>query len=166
MAAPNRRRGSVTVEFAVMYGAVVTPLLFGIVFVAQICWIWHSMAEFTRDGARYAATHCWTPGGENVIQYMQANVPPTIDISAFRAGGSAQINVEYFSRDPDSGQLVPFSCDAACSTTCIPDSVTVSISNYQFQRYATLLRSLDMPPFPTSQAIASGGCDETGVCIQ
>ena len=158
------RTGQATVEFALMYGAVIVPLLFGIVFVAQIYWIWHSMVEFTRDGARYAATHCWQSDAQNVIQYMQTHVPPNIDIAAFQAGGSAQINVQYFQRDPDSGQLTPFACGSDCSPNCVPDTVTVSVTNYQFQHYSTLLKSVAMPPFPTSQAIGGNGCDQTGVC--
>jgi hypothetical protein len=160
------RRGQASIELALMYGAVVAPLLFGIVFTAQLCWVWHSMVEFTRDGARYAATHCWQADGQNVIQYMQTHVPLNIDQAAFQGGGSAQINIEYFQRDPDSGQLTAFSCGVDCSTTCVPDAVTVSVTNYQFQHYTTLLHSITMPPFPTSQAIASNGCDQTGVCIQ
>jgi len=160
----TNRRGQASIEFAITYGAVIVPLLFGIVFVAQMCWVWHSMVEFTRDGARYAATHCWEAGGQNVIDYMQTHVPANIDMAAFQAGGSAQINVLYFQRDPDTGQLTPFSCDAGCSTTCVPDAVTVSVSNYEFQHYSSLLKSVSMPTFPTSQAIASNGCDQTGVC--
>jgi hypothetical protein len=162
----NRRSGQATVELALMYGAVIVPLLFGIVFVSEICWIWHSMVEFTRDGARYAATHCWQGDSQNVVQYMQTHVPPTIDIAEFQAGGGAQINVQYFQRDPDSGLLGPFTCGVDCSTECVPDAVTVTVTNYQFQRYATLLKSISLPPFSGSEAIASNGCDQTGTCTQ
>ena len=30
-----------------------------VIFVAEMLWVWHSVVDFTRDGARYAATHCW-----------------------------------------------------------------------------------------------------------
>src|ERR1700689_3648040 len=90
------RGGQATFEFVLLYGTVIVPLLFGIVYLAQLLWIWHSVVEFTRDGARYAATHCWQAGGQNVIEYMQTNVPANIDQAEFQAGGSAQINVAYF----------------------------------------------------------------------
>src|ERR1019366_5779452 len=54
---PPHNSGQATVEFAVLYAAVVLPLTFMIVFVSEMLWIWHSVADFTRDGARYAATH-------------------------------------------------------------------------------------------------------------
>jgi len=159
----KRRRGQATVEFALLYGTVMVPLLFGIIYVAQLLWVWHSIVEFTRDGARYAATHCWQAGGQNVIQYMQTNVPANIDQIEFQSGGSAQINVQYFQTDPTSGQLGDFG-GCAGGSLCEPDAVTVSVTGYQFQHYVLLLKSIAIPPFPTSQAMGSAGYDQTGVC--
>lgn len=158
----SRRSGQATFEFAIMYGTVIVPLTFGIMYLAQLLWIWHSMVEFTRDGARYAATHCWQSDGENVIQYMQHNVPVNIDQAEFQSGGSANIMVDYFQTDPASGQLLAFNC--AGGSLCEPDAVTVSVANYQFQHYVLLLKSITMPPFPTSQAMGGAGYDQTGVC--
>jgi hypothetical protein len=158
------RGGQAALEFAIIYAAVGIPLIFGTLLLSQLLWVWHSIAELTRDGARYAATHCWQPGGENVLQYMQTHVPPNLQMTAFQTGGTAQINIEYFSLDPDSGLLTPFTCANACSTACVPDSVSISVTNYQFTQYATLLKSITMPPFLTTQSIGSAGCDETGVC--
>jgi hypothetical protein len=145
-----------------LFGTVMVPVIFGILYVAQILWIWHSVVEFTRDGARYAATHCWQAGAQNVIQYMQTNVPANIDQVEFQAGGNAQINVDYFQTDPASGQLVAFNC--APGSLCEPDAVTVSVTNYQFQHYVSLLKSITMPPFPTSQAMGGAGYDQTEAC--
>src|SRR5271167_2131529 len=96
---PERERarcsGQATFEFALLYGTVMVPLLFGMIYLAQLLWVWHSIVEFTRDGARYAATHCWDANGQNVMQYMQANVPANIDEVEFQSGGSAAINVQY-----------------------------------------------------------------------
>jgi hypothetical protein len=162
MAGP-RNAGQTTVEFALLYGTVIVPLVFGLIFVAQAYWVWHSIVEFTRDGARYAATHCWQADGQNVIQYMQANVPPNIDQAQFQPGGIAQINVNYFELDPGGSlQLIAFDC--APGSLCEPDAVTVSVTNYQFQHYVLLLQSVTMPPFPTSQAVGSAGYDQSGVC--
>lgn len=162
------RSGQTALEFALLWAFVIVPMTFGIIFTAEMYWVWHAMVEFTRDGARYAATHCWQSDAQNVISYMQANVPLTMDINQFQSGGSAQINVQYFSIDPTSGALDPFAgCSSDCSTTCVPDTVTISISNYTFGRFVNYvnLPAITMPAFPTSMAIQSNGCDpEQGVC--
>ncbi len=163
---PTSTSGQATVEFALLYGAVIVPLVFGLIFVAQAYWVWHSIVELTRDGARYAATHCWVDStGSNVVQYMRTNVPPNIDQAQFQSGGLAQMNVNYFQLDPGgTGQLLPYSCPSG--PPCEPDAVTVSVTGYQFQHYVLLLQSVTMPPFPTSQAMGSAVYDQSGVCTQ
>jgi Flp pilus assembly pilin Flp len=157
----NSTCGQASIEFALIYGAVAVPLIFGTVFLAQLLWVWHSIAELTRDGARYAATHCYTDqNGSNVIEYMQTHVPPNLQVQQFEAGGSAQMNVSYSSVDAQNG-VTDFAC-AANSASCVPDLVSVSVTNYQFQPYSVLLRSVTMPGFLATQAIGSAGLDETG----
>src|ERR1043166_8548267 len=80
--------GQATIEFALIYGAVILPLTFMTIFVAEMLWVWHSVAEFTRDGARYATTHCWTSDGSNVLQYIETHVPPMIDQAQFQSGAA------------------------------------------------------------------------------
>ena len=163
----SKRSGQAAIEFALLYGAVILPLLFGTVFVAEMYWVWHSMVEFTRDGARYAATHCWQSDNQNVLGYMQSHVPRVIDQNQFQVGGSAQIVVEYFQHDPDSGQLVSFAgCSADCAVSCVPDAVTISVTNYQFSRFVNLVKlpPVVLPAFPTSMPIESNGCDQDGNC--
>ncbi len=161
------RSGQSTIEFALLYGAVIVPLTFGIVFVSEMYWVWHSMVEFTREGARYAATHCYDGTGANVVQYMQTHVPMTVDRAQFQTGGSAIIEVNYFSRDATSGQLQPFVCSGGCGVDCVPDSVTVDVTNYQFGHFVGFLKlpAIVMPAFPTSMPVESNGCDpEQGTC--
>ncbi|HXJ42513.1 MAG TPA: TadE family protein [Bryobacteraceae bacterium] len=169
MAASKRRRaGQSLVEFTILYSAVLLPLTFGIIYVSEMYWTWHSAGEFTREGARYASTHCWQPDGSNVVTYMQTHVPVNIDLNQFQVGGSAQINVLYFSRDAATGQLLPFSCDGTCSANCIPDAVSVSVTNYEFRRFVSFLHlpPIVMPSFPVSMAIESAGCDpEQNACL-
>jgi hypothetical protein len=164
----DKRAGQTLLEFPLLYAFVIVPLTFGVIFTAEMYWVWHSMVEFTRDGARYAATHCWQTDAQNVIQYMQTHVPATVDRSQFQQGGGAIIGVSYFSRDPVSGQLTAFSCPVGdCSVNCVPDSVTVNVTNYQFQRFVSYLGlpPITMPAFPTSMPIESNGCDpEQGTC--
>src|SRR5262249_26753635 len=144
---------------------ILIPLTFAVIYTAQILWIWHSVNDFTRIGANYAATHCWTNGGSNVVSFMHANVPPMIDQNQFQSG--VDIAVTYLVRDTESNQMITFTCDSDCSTSCIPDNVTVTVTNYQFR---TFLQSLGLPPvtlpnFRTSIPMEGAGCDpEQGVC--
>lgn len=159
--------GQATVEFVVLYGALVLPLTFALLFTAELLWVWHSVVEFTRAGARYAATHCWQASGENVITYMRDHVPPMVDQEQFR-GGPAEIVVEYFARDPETGQLTEFTCESGeCSTQCVPDAVTVRVQNYEFRRFVTFLglAPVALPDFHTSVPVESAGCTaDEGTC--
>jgi hypothetical protein len=157
-------RGQATVEYAISFGLIVAPLTFGILFTAQLLWVWHSVVDFTRDGARYAVTHCWQGSGENVSSYMRANVPATIDRDQFAQGG-ATIDVRYFARNAESGQLEEFTCEGSeCSTECIPDAVTVNVTGYEFRRVLTNLGvpPVPLPNFSTSMPMESAGCDPDG----
>jgi len=162
------RRGQSTVEFIISYGVIVLPLTLAVIFTSQLLWIWHGVNEFTRAGASYASTHCWVNSASNVTQFMHDNVPPIIDRDQFQ-NGPAEVHVTYFSKDPDTGQLTEFQCDSDCSTSCVPDTVTVSVTGFE---YRTFFSTLGLPPVPlpdfrTSVPIESAGCDpEQGVCLQ
>lgn len=163
----RRQGGQATVEWAITFTGVILPLTFMIIFGAQMVWAWHSVVEFTRDGARYAATHCWD-GGQNVVNYMRTHVPVNVDIDQF-TGGLVEIQVQYFSRNADTGELEDFACEGAtCSTECVPDAVTVRVLGYQFRRFFAFLGlpPITAPDFHTSVAIESAGCDpEAGTCL-
>ena len=167
MAERKSRRGSVTVEFALAYVGVMIPITFGLLFFAQLLWVWHSVNEFTRRGASYATTHCWQGSAGNVLNYMTNNIPPMIGQQQITSG-PAQISVTYFSKDPDTGELVPFQCDGECTTNCIPDTVTVSVTGFQLAGFITTLgiAPISIPDFRTSAAMEGAGCDpEQGVCL-
>ena len=90
---PVRRRGEsgqTTVEYGILYAGVILPLTFAIIFVAEMLWVWHSVVDFTRDGAQYAATHCWESNGQNVITYMQTHVPRMVGME----GGAGPVGRE------------------------------------------------------------------------
>lgn len=166
-----RRRGTsgnAVLEFALLYGGVILPLTFMLVFVAEMAWIWHTVVDFTRDGARYAATHCYEADGSasNVLAYMQANVPAMIDQQQFQTG-AAGIQVSYFTQNPD-GSLSPFGGSTCTGSFCLPDSVSVGISNYQFTRFSSFFKlpPVTIPPFTTVVPMESGGyVDATGACV-
>src|SRR5437016_2932258 len=124
-----RRRGQSTIEFVVAYAGILLPMTFMVIFTAQILWIWHSVNEYTRLGAEYAVTHCWTSSGGNVADFMRSHIPPMVNQDQFQ-GGAAQIAVTYLGKDPDTGQLTPFTCDTECSVSCVPDTVAVSVTGY------------------------------------
>ena len=165
----RRRSGQSSVEFALLYGAVILPLTFMLVFVSEMLWVWHSVADFTRVGANYAATHCWMGDASNVTTYMTTHVPRMIDMDKFQRG-EAGLVVSYFSLDPATGQLAPFACasGADCSANCVPDAVTVSVTTYQFTKGLSTffgLPPVTIPPFATSMPMESAGCDESGNCL-
>ena len=166
VARSSKRAGQALVEYILVYATVLLPLTFMITFTAQMLWVWNSAVEWTRNGARYAATHCAQGGGTNVQQFMRNNVPVTVDRDQF-AGGPAEIQIQYYSRDPDTGELVEFQCDTECSTSCVPEAVTVRVQNYQFRGIQAYLglAPIDMPDFATSLPVESAGCDpQTGEC--
>jgi len=159
--------GQEVVEYALLAAGVLVPMVFAIIFTAEMFWVWHSVVDFTREGARYAATHCWQSGAGNVTNYMTTHVPAMIDMDQFQSG-AATITVEYFARDPETGTLASFACDGGeCSTGCVPDAVTVSVTNYEFRRFVSYLGlpAVPLPDFRASMAVGSAGCDETGTCL-
>lgn len=154
--------GQALTEFAVLYAGVILPLTFMTIFVAEMLWIWHSVADFTRDGARYASTHCWTSDSSNVLAYMTSNVPAMIDQQEFQ-NGTAGIVVQYFS----DGGVTPFNGDS-CAGLCVPATVSVSVTNYQFLRFAAFMKlpPVTIPPFETSVPMESAGFqDASGTCV-
>ena len=156
----KRQGGQALTEFAVLYAGVILPLTFMSFFVAEALWIWHGMVEFTRDGARFAATHCYQGDAGNVLSYMQAHVPPVVDQAQFSVGGSATINVQFL-----DATGAPF--DNPDCADCVPDAVSVSVTNYTFGRLAGFLKlpGITMPPFTTNLPMESAGLDSTGVCV-
>lgn len=156
----DRRAGQAITEFAVLYASVILPLTFMSIFAAEAVWIWHGMVELTRDGARYAATHCFQADASNVITYMQTHVPPVIDQQQFQIGGSAIMQVQFL-----DGTGQPF-VNTDCAD-CVPDSVSVSVTNYTFGRLAAFLKlpGIPMPPFTTNLPMESAGfSDATQTC--
>ena len=164
----NPDSGQASLETAVVLAAIIIPVTVGALMVGQAVWTWAGIIHLTRLGAVYAASHCWQDSsGSNVVNYMQAHVPPMIDAQQITRG-PAQIQVQYFTQDTASRQTVPFECPESCSTTCAPDAVTVTITGYQF---ASLVRVLGLSPmtapsFSTTMHVESqGGNPDTGEAI-
>lgn len=160
------KRGAATVEMALALMAGVVPLTLGLIVFTEIAWTYHALATITREGARYAATHCYQDSaGSNVVNWVQANAPLFPD-RALLASGGISIQVTYWTHDPLTNESVPPLCSASCSAQCVPDSVTVAITGYQFDHFLTTLglQPLQVPPFSTTVEIQSAGADpETAI---
>jgi len=153
--------GQALPEFVVLYAGVILPLTFMVIFVAEMFWVWHGVVDFTRDGARYASTHCWTADGGNVLAYMESHVPPILDRSVFE-NNDAGISIQYFS----DGGVTPFDINNCAG--CLPDTVSVSITNYEFLRFASFMKQppVKIPPFTTILPMESAGFqDASGSCV-
>ncbi|MBI4474545.1 MAG: pilus assembly protein [Acidobacteria bacterium] len=163
----NSSRGQATVEMALALIIGVVPLTLGLLTFAEITWTYHALATLTRHGARYAATHSWSDSaGSNVVTWMQANAPAFPDREQL-ASGNVQIQVNYWTHDPVSGSI-PYE-PGDCSPGCVPDSVTVSISGYEFNHLLQVLgmQPLQVPPFSATALMESAGGDpETAVWSQ
>jgi hypothetical protein len=162
----NPQSGQAATEFALLYVAAILPLTFMIVFVAEMLWIWHSAVDFTRDGARYAATSCWDLDGSagNVLAHMQRTEPNVM--KQFQNAG-AQIHVAYYTWNPD-GSLAPFDASACTGNLCLPDVVSVAVTNYQFLPFSGFMKlpPVTMPDFTTTVPMESAGYqDDTGTCV-
>jgi len=165
MRSHRSQRGATAVEFLVVGMTMVIPLCLAMFFTAQILWIWHSAAELTRMGARYAATHCYQ-GGSNVRSFMQTNAPPMPDRDQF-VSGSAEIVVSYYSRGTETADLTEFTCESECSLGCVPDVVKVQITNYEYRNFLIYwgIPPVRLPDFQTTVAMEGAGCDpDTGAC--
>lgn len=146
--------------------AGIIPLTFGLLAFSELAWTYHALATLTRQGARYAATHCWQDdSGSNVVSWIQANAPAFPDRALLTSGG-IQVTVSYWTHDTTTHETVPFSCAGSCSPDCVPDSVTVSITGYEFNHFFPVigLPPLQVPPFSTTVSLESaGGNPETSV---
>ena len=166
---PSPSAGQATVEMALVMIAGLLPLTLGLLAIAELTWTYHALTTLTRQGARYAATHCWQDdAGSNVVSWMQANAPPFIDRPQL-VSGEVQIQVNYWTHDLTTRESAPFACAGSCTAECVPDSVTVSISGYQFRHLLPALGLLPMqiPPFTTTVEIESAGGDpDTGSSSQ
>jgi hypothetical protein len=165
----SRCSGQASIELALVMLAALVPLTLGVVGIAEVAWTYHAVVTLTRQGAHYASTHCWEDdGGSNVTAWMQANAPAPLNLNGFRIG-AGQIQVQYWTNNTSAQSSVPFdssACAAACSPQCVPDSVTVGITGYQFQFPVPLfgLSQIQVPAFATTIEMQSAGGDpETGV---
>ena len=153
----SRGQANVETALALIFGII--PLTFGLFAFSELAWTYHALATLTRQGARYAATHCWQDeSGSNVVNWMQSNAPAFPDRPLLTSGG-IQLQVSYWTHNTGTHQTVPFTCGGGCSPDCVPDSVTVSITGYEFNHFFPVLGlpPLQVPPFSTTVEMESAG---------
>src|SRR5262249_23854974 len=134
----------------------------------QMLWTWHSVVDFTRSIAQFAATHCWQAdgSGSNVLGWAASHTPAMIDREQFQTN-AAGVTVAYFSQAAD-GTQTPFDGAVCNGGICVPDLVSVSVTSYQFNRFSSFFRlgNVVMPPFTTVVPMESGGYqDASGSCV-
>jgi Flp pilus assembly protein TadG len=143
----SRNRGTTSVEFAIV-GLSFFIVLFGIIEVARFAFMWNSLAEATRRGARLAA------------------------VCNAAAAGTVQSVAVFGTGAPGASSLMPGLSDANVTVTygaapVLPETtqfVTVAITGYTFQLNIPLLNlSLPAPAFTTTLPTESLGNLAPGV---
>ena len=163
------RSGQASIEFALLYSAVILPLTFMVVFVSEMLWVWHSVVDFTRDGATYAATHCWMGDGGNVTTYMTdacAAHDRHGQIPKRRSGAANQL----FFAGPGhrAAHAVRLRLGRRVQRRLRSGRRYGSVTSYQFTKGLSTffkLPPVTIPPFAASMPMQSAGCDESGNCL-
>jgi Flp pilus assembly protein TadG len=134
----SRERGATLVEFAI--GATVFLIsLFAVLEFGRALWVHNALSDAARRGARYAVTHSSADAGSvrNVVVYGNP-------------AGSGQ---------PLVNNLTTGNVAVSYSAFGLNDgSVTVSITNYQFQFVIPVIgTSIQMPAYATTLTGESAG---------
>lgn len=147
-----RQRGTTTIEFAVV-ATVLFTVLFGVIEVGRALFVWNTLSEATRRGARVAAV-------------CPVNHPSVARVAVFGdpLAGDASPILSHFST---ANVQVEYLDDAGASTAAYEDIayVRVRITNYQHRLLIPfLVRDITAPPFTTTLPAESLGIiPESGV---
>jgi hypothetical protein len=165
----DKCRGQAAIETALALVAAIVPLTIALLGFSEVAWTYHALATLTRQGAQYAATHCFQDdSGSNVTNWMIGNAPGFPDRPKL-VTGEIPIQVQYWTHDSANHLSNPFSCGGdACSAQCVPDSVTVSINGYFYNHFFPYFgfAPFQVPSFSTTVEMQStGGNPETGVSL-
>ncbi len=134
----NNQQGTTTVEFAIL-ASVLFVLIFGVIEIGRAFFVWNSIGEVTRRGARLAAV-------------CPVNHSSISKVSMFNApdGGSES---ELFNGLTDSNINLEYLDDGGNVTNVFTEikSVRVGISNYQHNLLIPFFNlSLTVPEFSTT----------------
>jgi Flp pilus assembly protein TadG len=138
MSCKKNQRGSTLVEFAI--GATVfLTVMFAVIEFGRALWVHNALSDAARRGARYAVTHQQADSAavENVVIYGDPAGGTTPVVSNLT---DANVNVTYSGFGLSDG------------------TVTVSITNYQFQFVVPIVHaSIPMPNYATTLTAESAG---------
>lgn len=141
----RRQQGATTVEFAVV-ATVLFTVLFGVIEVGRALFVWNTLTEVTRRGARVAAV-CPVDHA-SVARVAVFGDPVGGDSSPIlRNLSTANVQVDYLD-------------ETGASTAAYPDIdyVRVSITNYQHRFLIPMLsQTIAAPPFSTTVPAESLG---------
>lgn len=141
----KRQRGTTTVEFAIV-GAVALTVLFGVIEVGRALFVWNTLAEATRRGARLAVV---CPMNHPAIKRVTIlSKPEGPDTSPVVPGlSTANVAVAYLQDDGSAA--------ASYSQT---KYVRVSITGYEYTLFIPLVTpKITAPPFSTTLPAESLG---------
>ncbi len=146
----TKQDGTTSIEFALI-GAVFMMVLFGVMEVGRLLYVWNTLSEVTRRGARVAAV-C-REGDVEINKIALFNTAVGTDDSSIVHGlSAANINVEYL--------------DAAGAPTLVfadVEATRVSVSNFQHDMLIPFLpATLTAPEFSTTVPVESRGWNYDG----
>lgn len=113
----NRQRGLSSVEFALVAGLFMI-LLFGVLEFGRLMYVWNTLAEATRRGARLATVMCPNPAGLAQVK----------DVTLFNAPGAGGDSTMLRGLRRGNVCVEYTQCEG---TPPMPTKVSVSIINYQ-----------------------------------
>lgn len=148
---PNRQHGTAAVEFALVSLLFFTILL-GILEFGRMLYIYNTMQEVTRRGAR-AAVVLWidqTAAIKSIALFGGTSIPAGAEV------GAANINITYLRKDglevtafpTDPGDNLSACADSTRTASCIY-SVRVSIDGVSYSPMVTLFSFLGIPLPPS-----------------
>ena len=150
----SRQQGTTIVEFAAI-GVVLMIVLFGVIEIARALFVWNTIGEVTRRGAR-VATVC--PVGDSSIAEVAIFGTPGGSSASPVLSNLSTSNIDLTYRDVDGVE-----------TSNFPDIayVQVEIVNYSHVMLIPFIplaaRTLQMPAFSTTLPVESlGYVPETG----
>lgn len=141
MSTKRSQAGLTVVEFAVV-GAVFILILLACIEIARLLFVWNTLGEVTRAGARIAAV-C-PPGNEAVIATALLNEPGNAEESDILVGLTADnIVIDYLAADGSTG-----------ATVTTAEYVRVAISDYTISLRIPFVGAevteITAPPFTTT----------------
>lgn len=134
----NNQQGTTTVEFAIL-ASVLFVLIFGVIEIGRAFFVWNSIGEVTRRGARLAAVCPVNHGAISKVSMFNAPDGGS-ESDLFNGLTDSNINLEYLD---DGGNVTNVFVEIK--------SVRVGISNYQHNLLIPFFNlSITVPEFSTT----------------